>query len=325
MYSYLAFFPIFLVFYFGYYIQYDKGEFIPESTFETRLQNIEVSDEENGLVQLGNIYEDDNEKLEAKLEELGIKSRKSYDCIIGRDDNKCSDENIQELISMYTGWDEIDILNNKVGNIVKFEYFKEVYNYTSFPSFLSILTKISLFSTISKLEDGNEDLEGILLYKKIGDKLINGDISIYGIQRLISILENSLNNIDYILNNYDLSNDTLNLLKRELDQNYNTENILINSIKVEYNSSKYFIDRDTNSNMLFNKNELLNIKRNIWLKVINGEEQSEYEKNYCKRTYIYNFLGAYRYSGISSEREWIDKLNIKIENILEKIEDKLNN
>ena len=158
LYSYLAFFPLFILFYFGYYTQYDKWEFIPESQFETRLQNTEVSDEENGLVHLKKIYEDDNKYLGSKLDDLRIKSRKSYDCLIWNDDKQCNKESIQELIDMYTWWNEIGRLNNKVENIVKYKYFKEVFNHTPSPSFLSTLTKLSLFSVISNFENWNEDI-----------------------------------------------------------------------------------------------------------------------------------------------------------------------
>lgn len=325
MYSYLAFFPIFIVFYFGYYTQYDKWKFIPESKFETRLQNIEVADEVNWLVQLKNIYEDDNKNLESKLDELGIKLRKSYDCIIWKDEKKCSNETTQELISIYTWWDEINILNEKVGGIVKYEYFKEVFNHTAFPSYLSTLTKLSLFSVLFNLENWNEDIELILLYKNIWNKLIQWDLSIYRINTNISILNKSLDNIDYILNNYELSKNTLNLLKKELDYSFDTELILINAVKVAYNSTKHYMDIDSNSNMLFNKDELLNMNRNKWLNFINWTEQSVYEKNYFKRTYIYHFIWGYNYIWISEEKERIDELNVRIENILGKIEDKLSN
>jgi hypothetical protein len=56
-------------------------------------------------------------------------------------------------------------------------------------------------------------------------------------------IEGTVNsNLNYLLENYDLNNKELNLLKNELSNIYEIENIISNVIKIEYQMNKYGFD-----------------------------------------------------------------------------------
>ncbi|MFK7780386.1 MAG: hypothetical protein QM490_04505 [Candidatus Gracilibacteria bacterium] len=342
MYSYLAFFPIFLIFYFGYYIQYDKGEFIPESTFETRLQNIEVSDEENGLVQLGKLYTE-NDEFTSIIGNLDKEIGNYYRCITGDRGKKCEEENLKDTLEIYElesnlkvnnlDINIIEIINNNISKIIKYKYFKQDINgeYISLQG-LSSLSRISLFTVIDKLEKGSEDeaINILLTYRKLGEKLLLGDNSMVGMIVGVTIESNIINNIDYILSNYDLTDKNLNLLKTSLNIDYNSQDIFANTMKQEYWSNKYGFEKGFNngtikSNMFLNKEELYNNFRKLRLSNINGEGYY-YEnkpKNYFKREFIYRMFGSMAYFSTVGYREDIENINVESKVLLEKIKLKL--
>ena len=68
----------------------------------------------------------------------------------------------------------------------------------------------------------------------------------------------------------------LSLLKSEMSNTYDANDIFTNAIKMEYWSHKYgfekwFKDGAIRSNMLLNKEELYNESRHVRLNVINGD------------------------------------------------------
>ncbi|MDD2871652.1 MAG: hypothetical protein PHS49_06725 [Candidatus Gracilibacteria bacterium] len=334
MYSYLAFFPIFIVFYFGYYIQYDRGEYIPESTFETKLQNIEVSEDENGIVQIGKLYTE-NDVLSPTIRNLDSKIRNHYYCITGQNGKKCEEENLEKTLELYNlDIGIIDIVHNNFSKIVDYKYFKqEIKGDLISLQGLSTISRISLFSAINELEKGNEDkaIEILLIYNKLGEKLLLGDNSLVGTITGVTIETNIINNINYILDNYNLKEKNLNLLKIELSKMYDSQDIFANTLKFEYWLNKYgfeegFENGAIKSNMFLNKEELYNNFRKLRLSNINGEGYY-YEnkpKNYFKREFIYRMFGSMAYFGTEGYKEDIENINIERKKVIEKIDLQLN-
>lgn len=330
MYSYLAFFPLFIVFYFGYYIQYDKWEFIPESIFETRLQNIEVADEENWMVQLWKLYTE-NDRLTSIISNLEKDVWNYYRCITWKYWKKCEEENLEDTLKLYNlEIDTIETINKNFWKIIKYEYFKEEID-GKFVSLrgLTSLSRISLFSVISKLEEWseNEAIEILLIYRKLWEKLLLWDTSLIWMIVWLTIELNSINNINYILDNYNLTDNNLNLLKKELNITYDSQDIFANAMKIEYLSNKYWIEVwytnwTIRSSMLFNTEELYNIFRKVRLRSINweGNHYDTLAKNYFKRKFIYRMFTSM--SSISTQwyKESIENINIKSKELLEKIE-----
>lgn len=142
-----------------------------------------------------------------------------------------------------------------------------------------------------------------------------------------SIERTSLNNIEYIVDNYNLTVESLNLLENTLSTSYNSQDIFANAIKIEYWSNKYWIEEwfekwTIKSNMFLNKEELYNTFRKLRLSNLNGEwyYYKNIPKNYFKREFIYRMFASM--SSISSQwyTEDIENINIESKKILEKIE-----
>ncbi len=330
LYSYLAFFPLFLAFYFWYYTQYDKSEFIPEKTFETRLQNIDVKKEENWLIKIWELYTG-NDKLYSKIFDLDENLYHDYGCIVLEESEDCKDKNLKKSIEIYNLDKEIvDIVNNIFLEIVKYKYFKEELKDDEFTSlqWLSAISRISLFSAIDNLEKWNEDkaVEILLTYKKLWDKLLLWDNTLIWI--IVWTIVNHIydENIDYVLDNYQLSMDNLELLKNELNNTYDVQDIFSNAIKVEYWINKHWFENMFgNSSMLLNKEELYNERRNVLLNVINwSTPYDKINKNYFKRSFIYKLLIK-----LSFETEWhkedIEQINTQRKELLDKINSQINN
>lgn len=334
MYSYLAFFPIFIVFYFGYYIQYDKWEFIPESTFETRLQNIEVSDKENGLIHLWRIFE--NNKIEkSTLNDFDKIVGSNYRCLTWNWVKKCEEDNLKNAINLYKkNYNDIELLNDEILKVVNYKYFKEdstADRYTVL-NWLTSLSRASLYGAIYYLQEWTTEkaLELLLIYKKLWDKLLEWDTTVVWMIVWISIWRVALDNISYILDNYELDDKNLNILKEELSSVYNAEVIFSNTIKFEYWTHKYWFEKWFNnwwvrSSMLLDKEELYNHSRKLWLSAIKWEwyYYENKPKNYFKREFIYRIFGSISYFSTQWYKEDIENVNIKSKELLEKIELKL--
>lgn len=330
LYAYLAFFPIFLIFFFGYYTNYDKWEYISESIFETNLQNIDVKEEENWMIQMWKLYTE-NDELKAIISNLDKKIWNSYRCLIWNRWKECEEESLKETLEIYKIDNEIiETINNNFEDIVNLEYFKKEIDVEFTPlQWLSSLSRVSLFSAIDKLEKGRERsaIELLLIYRKLWEKLLKWDSSLVWMIVWLTVESNVINNIHYIINNYNLTEENLNLLKNELTNIYNSEEILFNTIKVEYRSNKYSFDSWVKkwyikSSMLFNKEDFLNQRRNARLDYLSWEENLD-NNNYFKRNYLYSFL--WWPSGLywSNYKENIENINIERKELLEKIESKL--
>lgn len=333
MYSYLAFFPIFLIFYFWYYIQYDKWNLIPETTFETKLQNIEVSEEENWLIQLWEVYTD-NDELISTILNLDSKIRNHYYCLTWDFWKKCEEENLENTLNDYKlEYETVEKVNNEISKLVNYEYFKQEIDWEYIKlQWLSAISRITLFSAIYELEQWNKNkaIDILLTYKKLWDKLLDWDNSLVWMIVWVSIWRIINNNLNYILDNYILDTKNLTILKLELNNEYKVQDIFSNTIKLEYWLNKYwyevwFTNWTIKSNMLLNKEELYNEHRNFLLSIIEWKDNyyDTIPKNYFKRNFVYRVIGIM--SSFSSEwyKESIEDVNIERSKILEKIELKL--
>lgn len=333
LYSYLAFFVIFFLFYFWYFIRYDKETIIPENIFVTKLQNIEVKEDDNWLIQLWKMLHNNKENF-STLSDFDKKISKRYRCIIWDLLKDCEENDLYESIKQYEiSKNDIEFLNNEISKIVELRYFKiEFWDFLPYLQGLTSLSRTSLFSTIYELENWNENkaINILLAYKKLWDRLLDWDNTLVWMIVWISIENIFNNNIKYILENYNLDKTNLVLLKNELNEIYDSKDITSNVIKIEYQNNKYWFsnwlkDWVIKSSMLFNVDEFFNEMRKEKLAMLNWEE-NYYEKNntnYFKREYLYKFLWWISNFSINDSLWDIENLNIERKNILEKIEEKL--
>lgn len=329
LYSYLAFFPIFLVFFFAYYIQYPKNEYIPETEFETKLQDINVDEEHNWMIQLWKLYTQ-NESYNSIISNLDSEISNNYKCLLWNNWTNCEEVSLENTLDIYNQYKEtIDIVNNNFLNIVNMEYFKEEIDWdmTSL-KWLSAISRVSLFSALDYIEKDKEDeaLQILLTYKKLWDKILGWDTYLVWMIVWVTIEWYVLDNLEYVVYNYDLKDENLQIVKKELGYNYDSYEILSNVVKVEYWLNKYWLDEwienwYIRNSMLFNKEDFFNERRNAWLKFVNWEKDLSY-KNYFKRNYLYNFLWWPATLNWIDYRIEIDNLNEKVQKLVDKIEQK---
>jgi len=333
LYAYLTFFVILFLFYFWYYIRYDKETIIPENIFETKLQNIEVKEEDNWLIHLWKMIHNNKEKL-STLNELDIKVSKRYRCIIWDWWKNCEENDLSESMKEYElNKEDIEFLNNEISKIEELKYFKiQFWDYLPYLEGLTALSRMSLFSTIYELENWNENkaINILLAYKNLWDRLLGWDNTLVWMIVWISIEIKFNNNIKYILEKYDLDKTNLVLLKNELNEMYDWKDIISNVIKIEYQDNKYWFntwlkDWFIKSSMLFNVEEFFNEMRKEKLAMLNWEE-NYFEKNntnYFKRVYLYKFLWWISNFSVDWYRWEFEILNTERKNILENIDNQL--
>jgi hypothetical protein len=331
LYAYLAFFVIFFLFYFWYYIRYDKETIVPENIFETKLQNIEVKEDDNWLVQLWKMLHNNKDKF-STLSNFDKQTSKRYRCIIWDLLKDCEENDLYESMKQYElNKNDIEFLNNEISKIIELKYFKiEFWDFLPYLQGLTSLSRISLFSTIYELENWNEDkaIKVLLAYKNLWDRLLGWDNTLVWMIVWVSIENVFNNNIKYILENYNLDKNNLVLLKNELNEIYDSKDIISNVIKIEYQDNKYWFntwlkDWVIKSSMLFNVDEFFNEMRKEKLVMLNWEE-NYYEKNntnYFKREYLYKFLWWISNFSINEYKLVIENLNIERGNIVWKVEE----
>lgn len=333
-YTYWIFFIVLIIFYFWYYIQYDKEPLIPESTFETKLYNIEVKPEENWLIQLWNVLKN-NELAKTTLQDVDKKTNKIYTCITENSIKKCEETDLNDAIEYYkTNKNDIDLLNWEISKIIKYKYFKGDYS-GNFPElwWLSSLARTSLFSTIYELQLWNQEkaLNTILTYKKLWDKLLDWDNSFIWIIVWLELENITDRNINYILGNYEFDKENLNTLKNELSNPYDWIEIMTNVIKMEYHMNKsgfksWVDDWFIRSSLLFDMDEFFNEMRRQKLAMINWEEDmNKLYTNYFKRRYLYKFLLWFSTFSVEAYKKDFDDLNSERKKVVEKIDEKLSN
>lgn len=332
LYAYLWFFVFLIIFYYWYYIQYDKTDTVPETAFVTKLEDIDVKDEENWLVQIEKLLADNNKSiLYLELDN----SSNNYYCIVRGEWRNCENVKLEEVVEPYkNNYEEIDIFNNEMKKIVNYQYFKENIDdkYTNLQWF-SKLTRMSFFMAIHKLNNWNPEkaIDIILIYKTLWEKLMTWDNSLIWMIVWITIENYTIDNLNYILDNYELSDDILNQLKNEFSNTFNTKEIFSNAMKIEYKMRKYWFEKaiwnwEMKTSMIFNLEEYLREERKAWSSIINGTEYyyDSFPANYFKRNFIYRLLwGTSHLLNKWFYWEDIDNLNIAIEEINKKIDEKL--
>lgn len=296
------------------------------------MQNIDIKGEENGMIQLWKLYTE-SDKYNPTISNLETKIGNSYRCLIWKWWKKCEEESLENILVIYKLDNEIvETINKIFANIVDFEYFKEEIDedFTSL-KWLTAISRISLFTVIDKLENGNENeneaIEILLTYSRLWDKLLKWDTSFVWMIVWLSISWYVNSNINYVIDNYHLTEEHLNILKNELTNIYNSEDILSNVAKVEYWSNKYslegWIEKGyIKSSMIFNKEDYFNEMRNMWSDFFTLEKKVD-NNDYFKRNYLYHFIWwPHNLNWINYKKD-IDDLNIKRKELLEKIELKL--
>ncbi len=332
LYVYVWFWIFLVIFYFWYYKQLDNKVIVSESEFVTKLQNVDVADENNWLIQMDKLLKE-NDKSILAYEDNNFYN--TYDCILNWKWRNCDKVKLENILENYkNNYSKINVFNNEMKNVVDNDYFKEKTNVDEFVSMQSIpkLTRISLFTAIYEINnwDKNRAVITLLTYKKLWDKLLNWDNSLVWMIVWITIVNMSIENINYVLDNYDIDEENLKLLKNKLSTNYNSKEIFSNAIKMEYNMNKHWLEKmlgewKVRTSIMFDLDEYTNEQRKAWLSVINWEE-SYYKTipvNYFKRSFVYRFLwGVERFSN-TWYIEDLEKLNTDKKALLDKIESKL--
>lgn len=333
LFAYLWFIIFLLVFYFGYYTQYDLWPNIPEREFETKLQKTEVNDKENWLIELWKLLEDKNKSI---LTYSDNDLYNSYDCILTKNWNHCEVVKLDDILETYkNNYDKINSFDNDMIKVVNHKYFKQNINEDFIDlQWLSELTRISLFTSIYELKNWNtkNSIETLLIYKNLWDKLLEWDNSLNWMIVWITIQSISIDNINYILDNYNIKNEYIEPLKNEFITSFDSKSIFSNAIKMEYNLNKYWLENmlvkwKIRKCMIFDFDEYLSQQRNVWQNVINWEKPFyDIENiNYFKRTYIYRLLWSFSNFSTNWYIQDIQNLNNQRNLILEKIKIKLSN
>lgn len=330
-YAYGAFFVILIIYYFWYFTNYDKEPIIPESIFETKLQNIEVKTQENWFVQLWKIQETHKQEL-STLSDLDKQTSSTYLCITWDWTKKCEKSDLNASLEIYkTNKPDIEILNNEISKLTQYNYFKQEIS-EDFPSlhWLTALSRTSLLTAIYELQEWNQQkaINSLLIYKKLWDKLLEWDNSLVWIIIWLTIQNITNSNINYIIDNFELDRENMTILNNELRNLYNSQEIITNTIKIEYHLNKsgftsWVKDWLIKSSMLFDMDEFFNEMRREKLAMIKWEENFKISySNYFKRRYLYKFLLWFSTFSIESYKADFDKLNADRKNILEKIDEK---
>ncbi|MCD5380777.1 hypothetical protein LR004_02520, partial [Candidatus Gracilibacteria bacterium] len=146
LYSFIGFFIILIIFYFGYYTQYNS-KILDEKQFETKLQKVEVKDEDNGLKLLGNLLQGkDFHNLDIIIS--NEKFYKAYYCTAGNKEKHCDTKILKQAQEYYKNNSEIlERINSRVEKINESKYFKQNLDAKRYVDLrgLSILSRQNIF------------------------------------------------------------------------------------------------------------------------------------------------------------------------------------
>lgn len=320
LYSYIWFLVLFTIFYIFYFSNINYP-YIDEKQFDTRLSNIEVQDPDNALVKIVDLLKNNNAFI---LEVFNLKDFSTdYLCFI---ENKDCDKN--EIIQKYNNIivensEEISEISTKVKNIWETKYLKFDYKSGNFPNLLWLreITRFSLYQEIYYLDKNNKDkaLDILISYLKFWDRLMIWDSILITTIIWNSIINSSLGNLEYILDNYNLDKNSAKYkeLVQILEEKYNSKEIIFDSIKSEYHQNKYSLWSNLKSSMIFDLEEYLNRERFLWLASLDNEKINK--PSYFKREYLYHFLLSKWHDNYTWFIENIDNTNNKKEEILNKL------
>lgn len=327
IFSYLSFLVLLVIFYFSYYTNSSNILLISENSFETKLQNIEIKNEDNWLIALWILFKENSDNNK-KLSEIYKNLQNNYNCIISNNWINCKNEVLKDKLLFYkNNNDIINKLDIEIKKIVKSTYFKESIIENQGLNWITTLSRINLYSVINKLQEWNtnEAIDSLLLYKKLWDRILGWDTWIINFLIWSSIISISNQNINYIIDNYTLDKKSLDFLKNELSNNYNSKEILSNVIKFEYQLNKNYYDKNfANNSLIYNSVEFYSLQRTTLDYLINWWDKDFYKNNttnYLKRTFVYWFLWKPIYD-IKWYKDQIEKINIERKNILNKISKK---
>lgn len=319
-YIYWVFLGAVLLFYFTFFTQLSHSEFIPEDQFETKLYNIVVKDENNGLVHLWKFIES-NIGFMDQIKEIEGSSRNFYQCITKN--SECWDLDRDDIETKYFNFigeniEQITDIHKQLVDIIDYEYFKHDIDKNEFIHFqwLSLLSRFWLMESIYFFEKGEiqKALDILKTYSLLWDKLMYGDTSLIWVLVWITVKNISLENYYYVLSKYYQWDDKefFDVLHEDLDHMYDTQEIFENAIKMEYQISSSSLDTVLHSSMLFNKEEFFNIKRVGWQRMIEwkGDLYWDVQPNFWTREYLYYKLLGHNFYSFSSYHKNIEDLNI---------------
>ncbi|QFR39138.1 hypothetical protein A9Q91_02790 [Candidatus Gracilibacteria bacterium 28_42_T64] len=330
MYFYIGYLIFLGILYSLYHIQYKELNFIPKVIFETKLQNVNLDNDLNGLVQLIKLL--DINKQQYLLQDLYNESHERSKCIYSWGVLGCSDTERLNVISRSIKLTQVEIeniedLNGDFLKLLRYKYFKQdkksnvAFNFNGIAS----LAKVNLYYSIYNLEKGNpkKAISILSLYNKIGEKLIKSDGGILPIVSGITIIHLGQNNIEFILNNYNFSSDELQKLKESFSADYNSKDIAKNTQTYTYQAG-YFIFDSTfrGSDIGLNKNHFYNQLRNFYVGLINRFIllYDNYDNSYMGKSFSYYFFENIGNISFEGYEEGISNINKKNKEIINKID-----
>ncbi|MCD5380637.1 hypothetical protein LR004_01810, partial [Candidatus Gracilibacteria bacterium] len=190
---------------------------------------------------------------------------------------------------------------------------------------LSILFRQNIFHITQLLDNKQENqaIDSLLNFKKLGDNILNGDVTLGKIITGLTIEQNTNEQVVYILENYLLSQENLEKIQKYYDSQFDVHSIYSNILKGEYQSNKdNLLNNGFENQILFNIDEYGNEYKKVIQYLIDGNKYPyPFEYNYLKRTLIYDFfifmsIGSVDFSAYKQD---IIELNSKQKEILEKI------
>lgn len=252
---------ILIIFRFGYYEREEDIQKVDDSFFVTRLQNTDVKSTDNLAIDLKNFtFEEENKTKILKSEIVDCYYNDiCYEWLIYYENNiknntskgskKGAITNIEEqkIIQSYLK-DHLDILyqfkdinmgskvNNLLLNLSQKKYYKSDFNEWTVWSWFIQFNRELQYQILYYLSNHEEDKAIALLKAQIDTSLtmLNGDSTIVETLVAYTTLQMWLKNVDLIIRNFPLSENSKHILTQTLESNMDMVESIDNSLKSEY-------------------------------------------------------------------------------------------
>lgn len=365
----IIFFITFLflsIFKFWYYNIPEKIE-ISDEIFKTKLENEKFESDENIYISLKNFskkykIEEKNEEFKSLMFDCLFLNK----CFWEKQDyidfleNEKNNKNILKIFYNKNNVETMSVLdklntkrilrqnfekyffNEDLQNIfkeyLKFwekKYFKSNYEISDSWILYGIFFKLNkefFFKTFFLMQNWyeNEALEILEKRFEIILKILNWDLSMMDSSIWNDILMNNLENLEKILENFEISRENKNILIKVLEKNnFKAKDIFDNSVKFEFNRNKNqlknLFDGTYNDFELVNKQTLFILKDSIDLEkqkfksILDRNNNFEPKINIFKRNIIWQKMTKENFFSFLSIEKKLLKTEKKIQEIIEKL------
>jgi len=244
-----------LVSYFVFYYDFTKYEKVDDSYFTYNSFDEQVSVEENWFLSISDFLLKQKDLLNdfsfRDQRDCILWIRKSDNCDYKKQDN-FFDKNIV---------DKLDNLNSDMEKIITKKFVK---NWEKDYIGLILNSRNSFYNSLYYLEkdDKKKWLNNLLNIYYLSNKILESNLGLYSYIVWTGLKENTIDNLNYIIWEYNLENEELMVIKNALSYESDYNSIFENIIKMEYynfydNTEKLF--ENSYPNMLINKNNYIDI------------------------------------------------------------------